>query len=91
MMSRHIFCTKLQKEASGLDFQPYPGEIGKKIFDTISQEAWAEWIQRQTMLINENRLTLSEPSAREFLLTEMQNFLFGDGGQAPAGYIPPEK
>ncbi|MFU8797298.1 MAG: oxidative damage protection protein [Gammaproteobacteria bacterium] len=68
---------------------PYPGELGQRIFEHISQEKWNEWLQRQTMFINENRLNLSEPSAREFLVTEMEKFLFTDNSETPAGYIPP--
>jgi Fe-S cluster biosynthesis and repair protein YggX len=90
-MSRKIFCAKLQMESDGLDYAPYPGELGQRIYNNISQQVWGEWLQRQTMLINENRLSLSEPSAREFLVKGMESFLFGDGGTAPAGYVPPEK
>jgi len=74
-----------------LTFQPYPGELGKRIYENISQEIWATWLQHQTMLINENRLNLSEPAAREFLVKEMESFLFGKGSQAPAGYVSPDQ
>jgi Fe-S cluster biosynthesis and repair protein YggX len=90
-MSRKIFCAKLQMEADGLDYVPYPGELGQRIYKTISQQVWGEWLQRQTMFINENRFNLSEPQAREFLVKEMESFLFGNGGEAPAGFVPPEK
>lgn len=90
-MSRRIHCVKLKKEAEGLDFQTYPGEIGKKIYDHISKEAWQMWLAHQTMLINEYRLSLIEPKAREFLVIEMEKFLFGEGSVAPAGYVPPDK
>ena len=66
-MARTVFCRKLQKEADGLDFQLYPGELGKRIFDNISKEAWAEWQKKQTMLINEHKLNMMEPNARKFL------------------------
>jgi Fe-S cluster protector protein len=90
-MTRMIECSKLKKTASGLNTQPYPGELGKKIFDSISAEAWQQWLDHQTMLINEHRLSMLEASARQFLKTEMENFLFGDGSQKPAGYVPPNK
>lgn len=89
-MSRMIFCAKLKKEAPGLERQPYPGELGKKIFENISEEAWQMWLGHQTMLINEFRLSMLDPKAREFLAKEMDNFLFGDGSAKPAGFVPPE-
>lgn len=84
-----VFCHKLQKEAPGLSAAPYPGELGVKIFAHISQEAWQQWLRHQTLLINENRLSLADPKARQFLATEMERFLFGDGSDKPAGYVPP--
>jgi Fe-S cluster biosynthesis and repair protein YggX len=88
-MSRTVHCVKLQREAEGLDFAPYPGEVGKRIFDQVSKEAWREWLAHQTMLINENRLSPLDPKARKFLEGEMEKFLFGEGSAAPAGYVPP--
>ncbi len=88
-MTRTVFCNKLHKEAPGLAFQPYPGELGAKIYGAISQEAWNLWLKHQTMLINEYRLSLIEPQAREFLAQEMEKFLFSNDSQAPAGYVPP--
>lgn len=88
-MTRMVQCAKLGKEAPGLDRLPYPGEMGKKIYLNISQEAWDSWVQRQTMLINENRLSVVDPKARAFLEEQMEAFLFGDGGDAPEGYVPP--
>lgn len=88
-MSRIVFCMKLQKEAEGLGFAPYPGELGRKIYENISKEAWSQWLAHQTMLINENRLSPLDPKARKYLEGEMEKFLFGDGSAAPAGYIPP--
>jgi len=72
----HIFCQKLQKKSEGLDFPPYPGELGQRIVKNISKEAWKLWMDRQTMFINEYRLDMSQPKAREFLAKEMENFLF---------------
>jgi Fe-S cluster biosynthesis and repair protein YggX len=89
-MSRTIFCSKLQREAEGLAFAPWPGELGKRLYDSISKEAWAQWLTHQTMLINENRLNPLDPKARAFLAGEMEKFLFGDGADRPAGYVPPD-
>ncbi|MEM9243656.1 MAG: oxidative damage protection protein [Pseudomonadota bacterium] len=90
-MSRIIFCQKLNKEAQGLDFAPYPGELGEKIYKHICQEAWQQWLAHQTMLINENRLNMLDPKARQFLAEEMEKFLFGKGSDKPAGYVPPDE
>lgn len=90
-MTRTIFCLKLQKETEALDFPPYPGELGKQIYQSISKEAWQLWLARQTMFINEYRLNMMEPKAREFLAEEMEKFLFGAEDNKPAGYIPENK
>ena len=87
-MTRIIFCKKLDKEAAGLDSAPYPGTLGQRIYEHISQEAWQAWLNHQTMLINEYRLNLTEPKSREFLVQEMEKFLFGDGSDTPEGYQP---
>lgn len=84
-----IYCQKLQKEAEGLVAPPYPGELGARIYANISKEAWQQWMSHQTLLINENRLSLADPKARAFLAAEMEKFLFGAGSSKPAGYIPP--
>jgi Fe-S cluster biosynthesis and repair protein YggX len=89
-MSRTVNCIKLNREAEGLNYAPYPGELGKRIYESISKQAWAEWLAHQTMLINENRLSPLDPNARKFLEGEMEKFLFGGGAAAPAGYVPPE-
>ena len=89
-MPRTVFCVKLQREAEGLDFAPYPGALGKQLFDQVSKEAWRQWLAQQTMLINENRLSPLDPKARKFLEGEMEKFFFGGGSAAPAGYVPPE-
>ncbi len=90
-MSRTVFCVKLQKEAPGLERPPLPGELGKKIYENVSQEAWQMWQRQQTMLINEYRLNLLDPRAREYLREQMERFLFGDGGaDAVPGYVPPK-
>jgi len=90
-MSRTIYCEYLKQEAEGLDFQLYPGELGEKIFNNISKQAWAEWQKKQTMLINEKRLNLMDPNAREFLETQMQAFLFEGKEVDIEGYTPPSK
>ena len=89
-MTRRVNCVKLGKEADGLDFPPYPGELGTRIFDNVSKEAWQMWIQQQTMLINEYRLTPVEPKARKFLEEQMEKFFFGEGSVVPEGYRPPD-
>jgi Fe-S cluster biosynthesis and repair protein YggX len=86
-----IHCAKLKKEAEELDYQPYPGDIGVKVKNEISAEAWDMWVNHQTMLINEMRLTPVDPKARKFLEEEMEKFLFGDGSNTPEGYVPEEK
>jgi len=87
-MSRTVHCVKLQREAEGLAYAPYPGELGKRIFEQVSKEAWAQWLAHQTMLINENRLSPLDPKARKFLEAEMEKYFFGDGSAAPQGYVP---
>ena len=90
-MSRKVHCVKLNKEADGLNAVTYPGELGKRIYDQVSQEAWQMWLSHQTMLINEYRLTPIEPKAREFLEEEMEKFFFGGGSEKPKDYVDPEK
>ncbi|CAN8142854.1 oxidative damage protection protein [Thiomicrorhabdus sp. 6S2-11] len=77
-MSRKVMCAKLGEELDGLDFAPFPGELGEKVFNSISKEAWKQWLGQQTILINEYRLSSLDPKARSFLLEEMQKFLFND-------------
>ena len=87
-MSRVIFCDKLKKELAGLDFPPYPGALGKRVYEHISKEAWQQWLSRQTMFVNEYRLNLSDAKARKMLEQEMENFLFGNEDKKPEGYVP---
>lgn len=89
-MSRMVHCVKLDKEAEGLEFAPYPGELGQKIFDSICKEAWQGWLKHQTMLINERRLVAINPDDRKFLEEEMKRFLFGGDITQIEGYVPPE-
>jgi Fe-S cluster biosynthesis and repair protein YggX len=88
-MSRMVHCIKLNKEGEGLDFAPYPGELGKKIWEQVSKEAWGAWLKHQTMLVNENRLSLADARSRKYLATQMEAYFFGDGGDKAAGYVPP--
>jgi Fe-S cluster biosynthesis and repair protein YggX len=90
-MSRKVHCVKLNKEADGLNAVTYPGELGKRIYEQVSQEAWKMWLGHQTMLINEYRLTPIEPKAREFLEEEMEKFFFGGGSEKPKDFVDPEK
>jgi Fe-S cluster biosynthesis and repair protein YggX len=87
-MTRTVHCAKLGREAEGLERPPYPGELGKKIFENVSKEAWQMWLKHQTMLINEYRLGVVDPKARALLEDEMQKFLFGSGSARPEGYVP---
>lgn len=88
-MARMVQCVKLNKEAEGLDMQPYPGELGKRIFDNVSKEAWQMWLGQQTMLINEYRLSPINPEHRKLLEEQMEKFFFGEGADTPEGYVPP--
>ena len=90
-MGRTVQCVKLGKEAGGLKVQPYPGPLGKRIFENVSQEAWNMWLAHQTMLINEYRLSPIEPKARKFLEEEMEKFFFGNGSEKPKEYVPPSE
>ena len=87
-MTRMVQCVKLGREAEGLDRPPYPGELGQRIFENVSKEAWQGWIRFQTMLVNENRLNLADPNARKYLAEQMENYFFGEGAAMPAGFVP---
>ena len=90
-MTRKVHCLKLGKEAEGLDYVPYPGELGQRIYDNISAQVWQQWVNHQTMLINEYRLTPVEPKARKFLEDEMEKFLFGEGSEKPKEFVDPNE
>jgi len=87
-MSKTLFCAKLKQDAEAMSAPPFPGPQGERLFNQISKQAWSMWLSHQTMLINEYRLSLTDPKAREFLAKERENFLFGDGSTAPAGFTP---
>ncbi len=86
-----VNCVKLGKEAEGLERPTYPGDLGKRIFDNVSKEAWGAWVQHQTMLLNEYRLSPIDPEHRKFLEKEMDKFFFSDDEVAiPDDYTPPK-
>ena len=84
-----VKCVKLGREAEGMDFPPYPGALGKRIWEGVSKEAWAQWLKQQTMLVNENRLNLADKKARDYLSQQMEKHFFGDGADMATGYVPP--
>lgn len=77
-MTRTVQCIKLGAELEGLDFQPIPGELGQRIYDSVSKEAWQGWLGQQTMIINENRLNLADESARRYLRSQLEFYFFGE-------------
>ena len=87
-MSRSVTCVLLGGERPGLDRMPYPGDLGQRIFDNVSQEAWQQWLAHQTMIINEYRLVPIEPKDRKFIETEMEKFFFGGGSDRPQEFMP---
>ena len=89
-MSRMVHCIKLDKKAPGLKFPPLPNALGKRIYENVSQEAWDGWLRYQTMIINENRLSLADPRAREYISEQMENYFFGEGADQISGYTPQE-
>ncbi|HLU15293.1 MAG TPA: oxidative damage protection protein [Burkholderiaceae bacterium] len=90
-MARMVQCVKLKKEAPGLDFPPYPGDLGAKIWRHVSKEAWEQWIDIQTRLVNENRLNLADARARKYLEGQMQEYLFEGADIEAQGYVPPSQ
>ncbi|MFA9461846.1 oxidative damage protection protein [Thiohalorhabdus methylotrophus] len=90
-MARTVHCVYLGREAEGLDRPPMPGELGQRIYNHVSKEAWQQWVQRQTMLVNEMRLNLMDPQAQKYLQAQMEEFFFGEGAEMPEGYVPPEE
>jgi Fe-S cluster biosynthesis and repair protein YggX len=86
-----VNCVKLGRESEGLDFPPYPGALGQRIYENVSKEAWQGWLRHQTMLVNENRLNLADAQARQYLAQQMEKHFFGSGADAAAGYVPPKQ
>lgn len=89
-MARQVMCVKFKREAEGLDFPPYPGPLGKRVFDNVSKEAWKQWLEQQKMLVNENRLNLADKKTRDYLAQQMEKHFFGDGADQASGYVPPQ-
>ena len=87
-MSRSVYCVHQKVQAEGLDFVPWPGPLGRRVFENVGKAAWAQWLAHQTLLINENRLSPLDPKHRAFLEAEMEKFLFGDGADKPSGFVP---
>jgi len=88
-MTRTVHCVKLDRDAEGLAFAPWPGELGKRIYAHVSKEAWAAWLAHQTMLINENRLNPLDAKTRTFIAAEMEKYFFGKSSRPPRGYVDP--
>jgi Fe-S cluster biosynthesis and repair protein YggX len=84
-----VKCVKLGREAEGMEFPPYPGPLGKRIWESVSKEAWAQWLKQQTMLVNENRLNLADQRARKYLMEQTERHFFGGGADMAQGYVPP--
>jgi len=88
-MAHIVFCVRNKKEMEGLEEPPFDSEFGQKIFKNVSKVAWAEWVERQKMLLNEYRLQPWTPQAQEFLVAQMEEFFFADGHGMPAEFVPP--
>ncbi len=87
-MVRQVQCIKLGREAEGMDFPPFPGAFGQRVFESVSKEAWAGWVRMQTMIVNENRLSLADAKHRKYLMEQCEKYFFGDGLSAPEGFVP---
>ena len=86
-MARRVYCVLLKREADGLDYLPYPGELGKRIYDNVSKEAWTLWIEHSKMLMNEYRLNAVDPNSQKIMGEQMEQFFFGEGAKLPEGYV----
>jgi Fe-S cluster biosynthesis and repair protein YggX len=84
-----VHCVKLGREAEGLDKAPFPGELGDRIYAQVSKEAWQLWTRHMTMVVNEYRLSLSNPESQKILMEQMEQFFFGEGAALPPDYVPP--
>jgi Fe-S cluster biosynthesis and repair protein YggX len=87
-MGRQVQCIKLGREAEGMDFPPFPGAFGQRLFDSVSKEAWAGWVRMQTMIVNENRLSMADAKHRKYLMEQCEKYFFGEGLNAPEGFVP---
>ena len=90
-MARTIFCRKYQQELEAMDMPPMPGTKGKELMATVSKKAWQEWLQQQTMLINEKHLNLMDPDSRNYLAEQLEKFLNNESFDKAEGYVPPTK
>ena len=88
-MPRMVKCIKLGREAEGFEVPPYPGELGRRIYENVSKEAWKQWLEQKKMLVNENRLNLADKKARDYLAQQMERHFFGGGADVAAGFVPP--
>ena len=88
-MARMLKCVKLGREAEGIAYKPFDNELGQKIYDSVSQEAWRLWLEHSKMIVNEYRLDLTSPRASQILMEECEKFFFGEGSQLPPDYKPP--
>lgn len=89
-MARMVQCVKIGEELEGLDFQPFPNDLGKRIYDSVSKQGWQLWLDHSVMLINEYRLNLATAEAQTFYDEQLEQFFFGEGSQLPPGYRPPK-
>jgi Fe-S cluster biosynthesis and repair protein YggX len=86
---RLVHCIKLGRDLPGLPAKPFPNELGQRLYDSVSQEAWGMWLQQSKLLINEGRLNLSSPESRQFLMEQCERYFFGPGMTLPPDYVPP--
>jgi Fe-S cluster biosynthesis and repair protein YggX len=86
-----VHCVKLGREAPGLDKQPIKGELGKRVFENVSKEAWGTWLQHSTMLINEYRIDLMSEAGQRVWMTELERYFFGDGSKLPEQHVAVDK
>ena len=87
-MGKMVQCVKLGKEAEGLDKPPIKGELGQRVFDNVSKEAWKMWLEHSKMLINEYRIDLMSEAGQRVWMTELEKYFFGEGAKLPEGYVP---
>lgn len=87
---RTVFCVKFQKEMRGLATPPWPGDLGQRVFESVSADAWKLWEERMKMILNEYRLMPWQKEAQEVIQKYMEDFFFGEGAALPPGYVPPQ-
>ena len=84
-----VKCAKLGQELPGMLYKPFKNELGQRIFDSVSQEAWKQWIEFSKMIVNEYRLDLTSPQGQQLLMEQAEKFFFGEGADRPPDYVPP--